>query len=442
MTLTPEYVENLAPDDRVLAAGRKLARPDFWRITGKHESVIWGECLGSAVYQVRADLSETASTCSCPSRKQPCKHVIGLLILELQGALAAEPDVPLWVTDWLSRRQATQERRATEETPGDRPRRKSSGAQAHRRADRRRQRILDGMEVLEIWMCDLVQNGIAGLELQPPSFWNNQSARLVDAQAPGLAGRVRRLAAIPSSGTGWPERLLAEMGKIELLLHAYRRLDELDPLLQHEIRQLVGLRLSAEEVAEQGEHLIDEWSMVGQWVDVEDSLRTQRTWLVGLNTGRVALILQFAVGPHTAFPFATSLNAVQRMELTFWPGCYPLRARIDRRLGEPYRLDERRPGHATIGDFLTVVSRALARNPWLDRFLAILHDVVPVIEEGGVWSVRDRNGAGLPLMGRGYWRSMANSGGHPMDLYAEWDGLALRPMAIRVIEDIPREAAT
>lgn len=435
MTLTLEHVESLAPDDRVLAAGRKLARPEVWRHTGRHESVIWGECLGSAVYEVRADLADTSGTCSCPSRKLPCKHVIGLLTLEAQGALAAQTDMPSWVTDWLSRR------RAREKSPAIPPRTRNPGAQTQQRADRRRQRILDGMDVLEAWMCDMVHNGIAGIELQPRSFWDQQSARLVDAQAPGLAGRVRRLAGIPASGDGWPERLLAEMGKIDLLLHAYRRLDQLDPLLQHDVRQLVGLRLSTEEVAEQGEHLIDEWSMVGQLVDGEDSLHTQRTWLVGLTTGRSALILQFAVGRQTAFPFVSSLNAVQRMELHFWPGRYPLRARIDRRLDVPYRLDERRPGHASIEDFLAATARALSRNPWLDRFLAILHDVVPVIEEGGAWSVRDRNGAGLPLVGRGYWRSLANSGGHPMDLYAEWDGFALRPMAIRVIEDIPTAGA-
>jgi hypothetical protein len=142
------------------------------------------------------------------------------------------------------------------------------------------------------------------------------------------------------------------------------------------------------------------------------------------------------------FPPVASINAVQRMELHFWPGAYPLRARIDRRLGETYRLDERRPGHATIEEFLRFVAGALARNPWLDRFLAVLHDVVPLVGEGGDWSVRDTTGAGLPLAGRGYWKSLANSGGHPMDLYAEWDGYALRPLALRVLEDIPTGGAS
>jgi hypothetical protein len=261
----------------------------------------------------------------------------------------------------------------------------------------------------------------------------------VDAQAPGLAGRVRRLAGIPRSGPDWGQRLLAEMGKLQLLLHAFRRLDQLDPPLQHDVRQLVGIPLSAVEVAAEGEHVIDDWAMLGQVTEDESGLHVQRTWLVGLTTQRTALVLQYAPGPHPSFPFVASLNVVQHMELHFWPGAYRLRARIGRRLDEAYRLDARRPGHATISAFLTDVAGALARNPWLDRFLAVLHDVVPVIREDGSWWVRDSEGVGLPLLQRGYWRSLANSGGYPMDLYGEWDGTALRPLALRVIEDIPRE---
>jgi hypothetical protein len=36
---------------------------------------------------------------------------------------------------------------------------------------------------------------------------------------------------------------------------------------------------------------------------------------------------------------------------------------------------------------------------------------------------------------------MANSGGYPMDMYCEWNGSALKPMAFRVLEDIPLEGA-
>jgi hypothetical protein len=396
--------------------------------------VVWGECRGSAIYRVQADLSATSYKCSCPSRKHPCKHVIGLLTLAEQGPAPAACSPPEWVAEWLARKHAqpTSDRSAASQ--------KGTGAQARKRAQQRHLRILDGMDLLERWMCDIVGNGMAGLELRPPTFWEEQAARLVDAQAPGLATRVRRLAAIPRSGPGWPERLLAEMGRIELLIHAFRRLDELDPALQHDVRQLVGLPLSTEEVSAQGEHVVDDWGMLGQTVEAEHGLKAQRTWLVGLNTHRTALVLQFAVGQRP-FPYVSAINAVQRMELSFWPGAYPLRARIERRLAEPYRLDERRPGYPTINAFLHALTRALARNPWTDRFLAVLHDVVPIIRADGTWWVRDTAGAALPLLERGYWRSMANSGGYPMDMYCEWNGSALKPMAFRVLEDIPLEGA-
>jgi hypothetical protein len=441
MIPTSEQIESLAPDGQVLAAGRKLAKPGQWQGLGRQGTVVWGECRGSAVYGVAVNLTGSGYRCSCPSRKHPCKHVIGLLTLVSGGAGLPESGPPEWVMQWLARREAAAGRKGAIEDGSARVARTQPDQSAQRRAETRRQRILEGLDVLERWMCDIVGNGMAGLELQPHAFWEQQAARLVDAQAPGLAGRVRRLAGIPRSGAGWPERLLGELGRLELLIHAFRRLDDLDPALQHDVRQLVGLPLSTEEVAAQGEHEVDDWTMLGQSVEADGNLRAQRTWLVGLSTHRTALVLQFAPGMQP-FPPVASINAVQRMELHFWPGAYPLRARIDRRLGETYRLDERRPGHATIEEFLRFVAGALARNPWLDRFLAVLHDVVPLVGEGGDWSVRDTTGAGLPLAGRGYWKSLANSGGHPMDLYAEWDGYALRPLALRVLEDIPTGGAS
>lgn len=435
MMPTAEQLQSMAPDAQVLTAGRKLAKPELWQGTGRSDTALWGECRGSSLYQVRVDLSDLGYRCSCPSRKHPCKHVIGLLLLAMAQP-PPEAEEPGWVAEWLAKRRSI-ERPASEpadETVSPTPKAES---QSRRRAEARKRRMLEGMDMLERWMWDIVRTGMAGIELQPPSFWEGQAARLIDAQVPGLASRVRLFSGIPRSGPGWPQRLLAEMGKLELLIHAFRHLDSLDPLLQYDVRRLVGLHLSSDEVSARGEHVIDDWNLAGQWVEVEGSLRTQRSWLVGLNTGRTALILEFVAGRIAPFPYVSSINAIQRMELHYWPGAYPQRARIARRLDEPYRLDQRRPGHASIGDFLGVVSRALACNPWLDRFLAILHDVVPLIGDDDVWSVRDRNGVGVPLLGRGYWRSMANSGGYPMDLYGEWDGYALRPTAFRVLEDIP-----
>src|SRR3712207_3368213 len=95
--LTVDGITALAPDAKVAAAGRRLGVPRSWEGHGRSTEALWGECRGSAVYQVRVDLSDLAVKCSCPSRKHPCKHGIGLLFLHLETPLPTAP-APDWVT--------------------------------------------------------------------------------------------------------------------------------------------------------------------------------------------------------------------------------------------------------------------------------------------------------------------------------------------------------
>ena len=81
-------------------------------------------------------------------------------------------------------------------------------AQARRTA-RRQKRVRRGAEALSLWLEDMVHRGMGSLQSEPLSFWETQAARLVDAQAPGLARRVREMGAIPASGDGWQGRCFA-----------------------------------------------------------------------------------------------------------------------------------------------------------------------------------------------------------------------------------------
>ena len=76
-----EQVTALAPDAQVSKAGLKLAAPGTWSRPGTDGTLLWGAARGSGKnpYKVCVDLTGPAFTCSCPSRKIPCKHTIGLL---------------------------------------------------------------------------------------------------------------------------------------------------------------------------------------------------------------------------------------------------------------------------------------------------------------------------------------------------------------------------
>ena len=266
------------------------------------------------------------------------------------------------------------------------------------------------------------------MEGHPPGTWETQAARLVDAQAPALASRVRRLAHLVGGDAQWPVRLLDELGRIALLTHAFRRIDVLPAALQADVRQLIGWSLSQDEVVANGEAVHDEWIVAGQWMEDDERVRVQRTWLVGARTLRTALFLQFSAG---GAPFAESLipGTAFEAEIVYWPSAWPMRATIRERVTAPRTWSDRLPGFDRVDAFLDAVTVATARQPWLDRTVACLRTVTPVHLGKAGRIVRDTEGRALRLAPLDAWTLFALSGGAPVDLTAEWDGDLLVPLS-------------
>ena len=241
--------------------------------------------------------------------------------------------------------------------------------------------------------------------------------------------RLGTPAAIPNASRDWPRRLLDQLGRLALLTDAFRRLDELDPALQEDVRGAIGWALAQEEVAARGEAVTDEWLVLGQRVTVEDQLRAQWTWLRGAHTGRAALVLQFAHG-GARFENLLAPGTHQEADLVYWPSVWPQRALMRERRGSPAPLRGRLPGAPVLAAFLDEVATATARQPWLERFPCAVREVVPVRDEAGNWLVRDGAGAGLPLARGDHWQLLALSGGRPVDLAGEWDGEVLLPLSV------------
>ncbi len=431
VNLTQEQILALAPDTVSAAAGKKLAAPKTWKNLGLSERAVWGECQGSALYQVRTDLSDLAVKCSCPSRKFPCKHGLGLLLMFAANPKTFAPgSEPEWVSDWISKRAQTAAKKEAkaeaaekkEETPQDIKARE-------KRVAKKEERVLEGIEGLQLFLSDLVRNGLAGLETKGPSFWENQAARLVDAQVPGFARRLRNLAELPGSFPDWPERLLAEIGKTSLLIQAYRRQDQLDPDLRAEVRQLAGFTVGQEDVLAGPDIVRDTWTVLGLFIEDDDRLRTQRTWLTGEKSGRRALNLQFSAGPRV--PFAMTFIPGTRFDaaLAFYPGSYRLRALVKERYSEPSRIQQL-PLAGSAGDLFDQYASALARQPWIDRFPAVLSNAMPLPAAAGAWHVATSDGNMIPLVPGAHWRMLALSGGHPAAIAGEWNGHTLLPLGM------------
>lgn len=428
MQLNEQQVLALAPDAASAANGRKLAAASNWSNLGKSTRSLWGECKGSGAkpYQVRVDVADFASKCSCPSHKFPCKHALGLLVLTAnQPALLNDTGEPEWVAEWLDKRSdnaAKKEARAVAkaEAPVDE-------AAQKKRAEKRDNRVRDGLAAFQVWLEDLVRNGMARLPAEGPRVWEQQAARLVDAQAPGLAARVRLLADLPGGAPDWPERLLGELGRMALALRSHEKLEELPAPLQQTLRQYLGYTVREEEVLVQGEAIHDRWHVIGQAAEEDDKVRIQRTWVRGEQSGRRALLLQFAAGSQN---FASSWmpGSAFEADLAYYPGALAQRALLKGQ-ATPLPVPQGFSHAITVAGLLDESAGMLAQNPWLERHAAVLQGVV-ARRNGEQWQVVDEAGLALPLNGGEQWLWLALSGGKPSDVAVEWDGLRIRPLGI------------
>jgi hypothetical protein len=430
MNWTTEQILALAPDAASAKAGQGLATARKWLKLGANGQTAWGLCQGSGKdpYQAQIDLTEPAFRCSCPSRKFPCKHTLGLFLLLASSAAAfKEKQRPDWVVEWTASRAKRADQRAEKQAKAEAGDNIVDEAAQAKRAAGREAKVKAGLRELELWLRDITRGGLAAAQSQPPQFWERMAARLIDAQAPGVARLVREMAGVPASGDGWEGRLLERLSRLYLLIEGFKRIAELPEATQADIRALIGWTQNQDELLRL-DGTRDRWLVLGQRVEEEDRLRVQRVWLWGERSGRAALVLHFAHGQQ---PLDASfiMGAAPEAELVFFPGAYPLRAIVKQRHGAP-APPERISGYAKIIDAHEAFTSAMAANPWLEKFPLPLLNVTP-LRRGDAWFVRDVEGRTLKLAPRFEfgWTMLALSGGRGIDVFGEWDGDHLWPLS-------------
>jgi hypothetical protein len=444
-SLTTDQVLALAPDAASAKSGQSLASPRAWLSLGQSAGAIWGECQGSArePYRAQVDLSEPAFRCSCPSRKFPCKHCLGLLLLlAALPAAVAQAAPPPWVEEWLASRAKSADRReqrrqATEEDPAA-TQAKAAAAQA-KAAAAREAKVAAGLQELSSWLRDQLREGLSGAPARAPAAFERMAARMVDAQAPGVARRLRAMGGTPASGEGWQGRLLEQLARLHLLAEGYARInakgkrqkvkgesDVFTPEERADLRAAIGFTQSQEDLL-RGAGRRDRWRILGRRVEDEERLKIQRTWLWGESCAAPALLLDFSAAGQ---PLDRSLIPGGQIdaELAFFPSAAPLRALVQQRHGPAESL----PGLPAldIAAALGTYAAALARCPWLEHYPLCLGPVT-LAPDGAGWLICDAAGRALPLapqFGRA-WELVARSGGRPFDLCGEWDGDVLTPLS-------------
>lgn len=428
MHFSEDQILSMAPDDASKKSGKELANPSKWGKREESNRALWGECQGSGKlpYQTQIDLGNIAFKCSCPSRKFPCKHGLGLLLLYARDKklfkTATEPD---WVVGWLDKRNEREEQKSEKK---EKEKKADPAAQA-KRQETRTKRVEEGMGELRLWIKDIVRNGLVSLPGKDPAYFETMTRRMVDAQAPGLAAMVRTLRDINFFQEGWQTTFLDQLLRIYLVLEGFPRLETLSPALQVELRTQVGFTQSLDDVrAESG--LREEWFVLAKRTAREDAINVERNWLYGRSSRRYALVLQFY--PKGQFPEMNLMaGSWIDAEVSFFKGAYPLRALIKQYYNGPSNINI--DGLKSWNAVEQVAAEILRENPLLEGVPVVIENVIP-FKDGNRWMLRDEEGNGVfipPTFQQG-WQLLALSGGAPLKVFAMGKDQDFEPLGVWV----------
>ena len=470
MTWTIDFVEQQAPDPASMKAGYKQANAAKWRGLGtaktEDRQVLWGEIRGSGskAYRTQIDLNGPAFKCTCPSRKFPCKHGIGLGLVYAQSAHNfVEQNMPDWVEVWIKSRQVRAQKKIqsleSEKNETDYPNQsliteeqealqKKALAKA-KRLESRIKKVTQGLLDLERRLQDLVRNGLASIK-EPDEYWDQVGARLVDAQASALAKRVRT---IPFEAQS-PQEVLREIAYLHLVCQAWSQRENLSELELADLKAVIGFSVSQDALT-QKEGLSDHWILLGIEKEQEQQLSVLKQWLYGIESGQLYLLLSYAFynQPH---PHYFKYSQILQAELCAYEGNVNQRACLKRHqvlngdqrgtleysdlarshdaILNPYHNDLR--GFIPLDDLLTVHAKTLSLQPWASQRAYLIKNVLISKSEEGlfVYSVSASASASasasysheytylkIQLRPDALWQILAITGAKPAQYLALWN---------------------
>ncbi len=422
--LTEEQICQLSPDAASLAAGKGLAAAAKWESFAYNERVLWGEIKGSGStpYRTQIDLNNTAFKCSCPSRKFPCKHGLGLYLIFARNfsGFTQTDNEPVWVKEWIDKRAskpATPEPKA--DTHVDTAAKQAKAKE--KRQNKRLEEIAAGVAELDLWLRDLLRGGMISFPDKGASFWQKTASRMVDAKAPGLGNMVKEFQEINYfSGTRWQGEALQQATKLFLLLESVKNIEKLPEKLQEEVKTFLGISRPQKELFEDeaAEKIKDTWLVLGRQRETNDEdLTIQRDWLYGTQSKRFALILNFAYRSAPIQNLVVPGTATQA-ELVFYPGNYAIRAAI-KVIGSnssKFHTPELLPNWDAAQQLYCQI---LSLSPWADNIPMFIANVLPVMQQGR-WYLKDTDNFVMPLDAsfdiQKLYQILAISGGHSIHM--------------------------
>lgn len=435
MNLTPENILSHAPDPGTAQRAQKTAHEWMFHTLEGNGRAIWAKhgphhepWLAVVDFGAEGN-AKPGFKCNCPVRRKPCKHTIGLLLLfaKQNDAFRLVHETPDEVANWLEMRDARAKETVQKKNKSKTKEELAELAEKRKATRKKRHFAMEaGLAELESWLADLLRQGLATLEGQSFEYWQELSARMVDAKLPGIARRMRQFPFIMEE-ENWHEKLLTEIGAIYLIVKGFRNREHLPEGLQDDLLNVAGVNFRKAEILA-GDSLSDHWLVAGQTLTEEENLMARRTWFIGEKSKKNALLLDFSWG-GAEFETQWKMGTVIEGEVAFYPSAYPQRILFkDFQLSNrPFDLSN---GFSTFEKMAEAYAQAISLNPWLGHFPVFLQEVTPVFFEEKFYLV-DQEKKQLPILTDETegWKLVALSRGSPLNFFGIWDGKKFEPLS-------------
>ena len=115
-----------------------------------------------------------------------------------------------------------------------------------------------GVLDLEQWLTDVIDEGTAALESQPPDFWEAIATRMVDSKLGSIARQIRLMPELIQKESDWHELILEQLGSLYLIVQGFKNAESLPENLQKEMFNIAGINYKKQEILLQ-DGLKDQW---------------------------------------------------------------------------------------------------------------------------------------------------------------------------------------
>jgi hypothetical protein len=429
-TLTEDAVHRLAPDTDAVQAARGLLRKKSFLSPGISADATWllAKCQGSgkSPYEVSIDFADPSNPtfrCTCPSRKFPCKHGLGLLLLYTQSPEQFGEQEP--GADLLAKREKKAARAEKKSEVGPPAPRKVNKAALAKKAVTQR----DGLDLLEKLVVDLVEAG-QWFESSRLDKLERQAKQLNDAYLPGAMHDLRRLVLLGrdealaederlSRGADLIARLWATVRKGRAYLDEKLAGDESQAEADAVIEDVLGKSWHLTELKEKGYFENDLSLLELAFEASDDDARLERieiSYLLELKDGTVYQAIAYRPFKGMQFiPEQPSYSQpLQVAEAAVYPGFINRRIRWEK---GAERVEELKPAHwaaayaAARPEFKPVLDsfRQQLKNPLAPREAVVLVRCERLGRVDGRLVIEDAAGTRIEMIdGRADYSNVAN----------------------------------